>query len=450
MYFYSSASPDAPKLKNNWGDFNTLINYIIDGGSNYKILKIEPNPEKENTVKVYYEESIVGIPFVQFQSIVISGSAISAYNTQMFIESVNSQNKYYVCYNSNLNSTFGIDESTNITMKIKNAGFTRKFGGVDDKRTVIKFAGGMEFRLDDRDWRPLVTPDITPDTTNDNWLKFTRISMSNNYDSLDSSNARMYPYDPLEPLLNFRPEGKRIGTQSYIQWNRVDTMYYPTQSTYDTPNKIMYSIFADEKSILIALFNENNQGEKFVYSFGEYDSYNINVISGFLYCKADTNYGRSDYDSSDFSTNHPYNIQSQFLYNYDSANNSDSFYKVNSTCVLFDNGFGNISNMVVSPEFIFSPLTSGNRDRKSLLNVNSINGGTYFCDVVLSDNAPEGSKQIYGKLRNMKWVCTNMTGQNNIDGIIFKIDNEYHYSYTHTCDTPSSTNSTNLIKLTRK
>ena len=60
MYFYSSASPDAPKLKNNWGDFNTLINYIIDGGSNYKILKIEPNPEKENTVKVYYEESIVG------------------------------------------------------------------------------------------------------------------------------------------------------------------------------------------------------------------------------------------------------------------------------------------------------------------------------------------------------------------------------------------------------
>ena len=54
MYFYTSISEDAPKLNNTWGDFNKVINYIVDGGTEYPVVKIEPHSDQK--VKIFYDK----------------------------------------------------------------------------------------------------------------------------------------------------------------------------------------------------------------------------------------------------------------------------------------------------------------------------------------------------------------------------------------------------------
>ena len=380
MYFYTSGSLDAPQLQNTYGDFNAVINYLIDGGSEYKVVKIEPNVEKENTVRVYFENSVAP-PFNPYQTIVVSGSEIPLYNTQMFIESVNSQYNYYVCYHSSFAGSLNVDETTNIKMKIRTSGIIRKFGGVADKRTVIKFKSGIEYRIDDRDVRPLMTPPITPDEYNEHWLKFTRICMSSNFDSLDSSNARMMPYNPDRPFLNFQPQGGKVGTQAYILWNRVDTYYYPSQSTSDAYTNTPWKIFCDEKSIFIIVCNPNNQSEKYVYAFGGFESYNQNILPGFLFFKSDSLYGESDYDSSSFpSSSYAYSPHSNFFYTY--RENSNDYYNVYQYSMIYDGGDGAPVNLTKCPEYFFSGTYSGsNLDSGNSLAVNNnIYNGTYFSD----------------------------------------------------------------------
>lgn len=441
MYFYTNVSLDAPKLQNTYGDLNAVINYLIDGGTVYDVTKIEEYTEKANCVKVYFEAAS---PFVQFQTIDITGSTNVTYNTQMFIENVNTVENYFVCYNSNFNGTLPTDETTNIKMKIHNAGFTRKFGGIADNRTVIKFAQGMEFRIDDRDWRPLVTPPVTVESSNENWLKVARLSMSSNYDSLDSAMSRTFPYNSSYPNLVFQPSDKKIGSSAYIQYSKTDTIFYITQSTEPPPTEMGYKIFADEHAIYIATNGVNEIAHKFLYSFGEFERLNTNIQNGYMYCMCDNGvYGLADYDSDAFG--------SSYYASYASYRNFfETMFErgTNLQCsVIYDGGNGSYIDLVRAPEFYMAPIYSGYYNSRSLRNTNGINGGTYFSDVILSDNNGAGNYQIYGKFYNFKWICTNVTGSYNGDGKIYIIDNEYHYS--HIKAIAASDYGTNLIKLTR-
>lgn len=449
MYFYTNASPDAPKLNNVWGDFNAVINYIIDGGKQYKTVKIEPVIGKEGTINVYFEAG-KDLNFMQYQTIVITGSPITAYNNKpLFIESVNTSLNYYVCTNSTLSNSLGVDDTANIKHGIYHSGIERKFGGVADKRTVIRFKKGMEYRIDDRDWRPLVTPPVTVNATNENWLKFTRISMSSNYDGLDSSSGRMYPFDNTRPTLNFNPIGKYIGTQSYILWNDVSSLYYPIQSS-SAKREVHYKIFADSESIVIILQQSSNDNNKYVYSFGEFEQLNPNYKNGFLFCKADTTKGYSTYDSSSFPTIYPYEPASNYLFTQDSSENlPEGLFQTSITSLLYDGGNGTHVSMVRRPEFSMSADASGLDNSTALRNTNFINGGTYFSDVIVHGTGRAGDKILFGKLKNFKWANSNLRGLAGIDGKIYEIDNEYYYSYNHLFSSSATIYTTNLIKLTR-
>lgn len=91
-------SSDAPKLTNTYGDFNNIINYIIDGGNLYNIVKIEPRSDK--TVKIYFDETLLGCPWVEFQTITVTNS--TTYNLDFFIESINVIEKYMIGYNTSI------------------------------------------------------------------------------------------------------------------------------------------------------------------------------------------------------------------------------------------------------------------------------------------------------------------------------------------------------------
>lgn len=449
MYYFTSSSNDAPKLTNKYGDFNNIINYILDGGATYNVVKILANPSQPNTVKVYIDPSIA-MPFVALQTIKINGSIKPEYNTQAFIESVNSVEKYFVCYNKAFVESIGDDATANIKLKIRNAGFTRKFGGINEKRTVIKFQNGIEYRIDDRDWRPLVQPPVTVNATNENWLKIARISMSDNYDSLDSSTSRTYPYNSQYPNLAFTPTLKKVGTGAWIQYNSVSTLYYPTQSTGALPD-LKYDIFADEKTIIILFtqLNSSNIGYKHVFAFGEFDSLDKTMVNGFLFAFNDSLYGTADYDSSSFPSYYPYTYDRNLLRLYDTANGNDTNTFNNLTSVIYNDGSNNFGRLVRSAEFRLSPSSSGFNDGNALNNINTIDGGVYYCDVILHNNAPSAYKTYFGKFYNMKWVSSNFRGVNYTDGKIHLVDNEYYYSYVHNVNSPQDDFSTNLIKLTR-
>lgn len=449
MYYFTSSSLDAPKLTNKYGDFNNIINYILDGGAIYNVTKIVANPSVPNTVKVYIDPNIA-IPFVALQTIKINGSIKPEYNTQMFIESVNSVEKYLVCYNKAFVDTIGNDETANIKVKIRNAGFTRKFGGITEKRTVIKFQSGIEYRIDDRDWRPLVQPPVTVNATNENWLKIARISMSENYDSLDSCTGRIFPYNSNYPTLAFTPTLKKIGTGAWIQYNRTDTTYYPTQTTTAVPD-IKYDIFADEKSIII-LFSQQGAtriGWKNVFSFGGFDSLDKDTLNGFLFCFGDSTNGLSDYDSTSFPSYYPYDTSRNILNINDAQNNTDANTLNFSISAVFNDGNYNFGRLVRAGEFRLSPNSSGYSDGNSLKNINPIDGGVYYCDVILYNNDTPSNKVYYGKLNNMKWVSSSFVGTSYTDGKVHLVDDEYYYSYVHEISNGITNYSTNLIKLTR-
>lgn len=452
MYFYTNASNDAPKLKNRYGDLNKVINYLIDGGAEYTVSKIEPNAAKVNTVKVYFTADLS--PFVQYQTVVVSGSLVSQYNTDMFIESVNPVEKYYVCYKSTFDDSLGLDNNVNMKLKIKTTGIERKFGGVEQSRTVIKFNGGIEYRIDDRDFRPLVNPPVVPDEYNENWLKCARVTMAESFNSLDSATTRYFPYNPDRPLVNFQPQDNYIGTGAWIQYNRTDTIYYINQSTDDISNVEMnWKIFADDET-LILITNSSGayyKSDKYVYILGNYERNNTNRINGMLFCfgeNINTIYG---YDSSSTFTSHYANsVPRNFLSTYSGAD--QNYYTGHVVSIVYDNGEGGVGNVARFPEFTMSPTISGYNDGFSLRNVNSFDSGIYFCDVLFAQPQNSGAigYEIYGKARNMKWVSTALMSniQSVSDGKIFMIDGEMYYSYAHS--TSASSASTNLIKLTRK
>jgi hypothetical protein len=197
MKFYSSYNPDAPQLTNTWGDFNKIINYIVDGLPDQNITSVEMNEPFKVIVTLDSPTKCA-----KNETFKIENCGNVNYNRDYIVSSY-SGNQVFLY---NLALTEILPASTNGTLKLVTPGWTRKFGGVSDSRTVIKNAYGMEYRFDDRDFGPLVTPQ---DTTN-SWMKVCRVSMSSNYTSLDSTDSPIFPYESARPEQTFSASGKYL------------------------------------------------------------------------------------------------------------------------------------------------------------------------------------------------------------------------------------------------
>ena len=441
MYFYTSGSADAPKITNTFGDMNAIFNYIIDGGSQYDVTRIEPLAD--NRFKVYYTDVNT---FTLYQTVKISGSIIDAYNNDTwFIEEVNTESKYYVCYNKNANIVSGIADNDTMKISIRHSGIQRKFGGVADLRTVIKFSEGIEVRIDDRDWRTQTNPLVAVSSATNNYMKMARLSMSSNYSSLDSNSAPVFPYNAQFPELTYKPVDKKIGTASFIQYTRIDEIYYPTQSTSE-PVPVSWSIFATSKSMILILQNTSRVGWKFIYHLGGFDRENTNIANGYLFSHCDTSgNGTVNWDTSSFSSHYAYGFGRNLL----NANFRGELENKSSICsVVYDNGQGVSIGVNRCAEFGMAPTNSGYNDGRALKNTNGPNGGTYFCDALIVGSESAGTYTYYGKMYDVKWVCTNMAGFTS-EGKIFVIDGEYYYSYIHNIVSGSGSETVNLIKLDR-
>lgn len=441
MYFYTSGSADAPKINNNFGDMNAIFNYIIDGGSQYDVTRIEPLAD--NRFKVYYTNTNA---FTLYQTVKISGSAIAEYNSNTwFIEEVNTESKYYVCYNKNAKIESGIADTVGMKVGIRHSGIQRKFGGVDDFRTVMKFSEGIEVRIDDRDWRKQTNPIVADNATTNNYFKIARLSMSSNYSSLDSNTAPVFPYNSQFPELTYKPVDKKIGTASFIQYTRIEEIYYPIQTTSE-PAPVAWSIFATDKSMILILQNTSSVGWKYLYHFGGFDRENTNIANGYLFSHCDSSgNGTINWDTSSFPSHYAYGAGRNLL---NSSLRSELENRSSVCSVVYDNGQGVSIGANRFAEFGMAPTNSGYSDGRSLKNTNGPNGGTYFCDALIVGSESAGTYTYYGKIYDVKWVCTNMRGFTS-EGKIFVIDGEYYYSYIHNMVAATGSETVNLIKLDR-
>lgn len=442
MYFYTSNSEEAPKLNNTAGDFNRVLNYILDGGETYNITKIENNSQnKQNTIRLYYADDVC--KFIKYQTIDITGSIIDEYNNSFFIESINTVSKYIVCHRSNITENLSDDSTADIKMKIHNAGFTRKFGGIEDNITVIEFANGIEYRFDDRDMRELFTPPVTPDTSNDNWFKLVRVAMSSSFDSLYSSEGRVYPTINEEPDQIFNVVNNKF-CNAYINYNKISTEYYYTDANPAHANT-PYKIFANEKCMYIVLSNLNNPKLKYVYAFGMFDDLNPENVNGFMFCLGYSGGAYTDYSQFTSGT-YPYNDTTNLLAVYETTDMN--YYNKFIHSVIYNNSNNEYAPITRSSELFLSPEISGHIRGRYISYTNKVNNGIYFSDVVLSSTLLN-DKTFYGKLFDVKWACTNLSSIGTQDGNIYEIDNDIYYEYVHACAGSETYLSKNYIKLTR-
>lgn len=449
MYFYTNASNEAPKLKNEYGSLNNVINYILDGGAQHKINKIENfSANKSNTIKIYYNAEVC--PFVPYQTIDVSGSVIPEYNTSFFIESINSVDRYIIAYKSSITPTLPDDtETQSLNMKIHNAGFTRKFGGISDKVTIIKFSNGMQFRIDDRDIRELNNPPIAKTSANENWYKVARITMSPSFDSLHSSLVRTYPDVSSRPDQVFNMVNNHF-CPAYIRYTKINTEYYlTTTSTLSGNGETPYKIFANDKCIYIILSHNDDNRWKFVYVIGTYEALNPEVVNGYMFTMGYNGEGSGDFTTvSNYSSGtYPYNDITNLLYVNETSDRS--MMELHTHSVVYDNGNGTYDWICRSPELYICPTLSGLDYGRYMSYPNKINNAVYFSDVLLSSGKSSSDKTYYGKLYDIKWACNNLGNTTDKDGTLYEIDGDMYYEYVHSCRGSSSYLTHNYIKLTR-
>jgi len=445
MYLYTSASNEAPKIKNEYGSLNKVINYIIDGGSQHIITRIENYSEsKAHTIKIYYAGDTC--PYAVSQTIDITGSTYPEYNKSFFIEVINSVEKYMICYRSDITSNIPTDESASIKMKIHNAGFTRKHGGLSEKITVIKFVGGMEYRIDDRDIRELTNPPIVKDSENEKWFKCARVTMSGNFDSLYSSIERTYPVTPIRPDQVYNVVNNNF-SPAYIRYTKIDTSQYLTNTT--SPSlETTYKIFADEVCMYIILNDNSDARWKFVYVIGGFESLNPEIKNGVLFSQGYNGYFT---DASFLSYNlfssstYPYHNVSNLLFN---CEDSYEFYEMYTQSIIYDNGSGSYDRMRRSGELSVAPSLSAYPFGTCLATPNKINNAIYFCDAILTSARTYTNTTYYGKLHHIKWCCNNMGSNGDGDGGVYEIDGDKYYEYLHSCQGNTTNTTKNYIKLT--
>mgnify|MGYP001180863069 CR=1 FL=1 len=267
MIFYSSNNKLAPQLNNQWGVFNRVINYILNGGDQVTLNSIEF--VEKNRIRIRVDN----IPFVTSEVIEIKGSAMSEYNNKRFyVESVDVTANTAILFNSTISTYAPNDNSRNIKANNVKCGMTVKFS--DEDRTVFKSANGMGYRIDDRDFSKLIFPPID---FNESWQKVCRVSMSSNYTTIDNTNSRIYPYNSSRPKENFTPNGDYIGENYFIYNQNQSTSLdnfsfdYLTNTVFPRGN-MKYNIFANDRVMYIHIISENNPKFFHQYVIGEYNT----------------------------------------------------------------------------------------------------------------------------------------------------------------------------------
>lgn len=393
MYYYSSQSSDIPKLNNTYGDFNTLINYLIDGGNPYSVTKI--TPFKDKYVKIYFTGTC---PFDINQSITVSGSQYSYYNQNYLIDYIDNSNGFMNCYNSTIvGVTNDTDASSSIKMRVTPCGLTRKFGGVSDKRTVIKTSDGMEFRIDDRDFGTLLNPTVTTDP---NWLKVARVCMSSNFESLDFTSSRMYPYNASRPSENFSTYGNYIG-QSFIAYNLA---YNDKTSIVDTNSVLQnppFRIWANSNMIYIQISNASgfNDVNSRSFMFGSFNRANKSIPNGVLntYKPPFQVYNQTtqyyDYSNIYSASNYASYVPTQYIHPLTPVSNRNIW-----EFSVFDNSLGSPKN--VYTQGAYSCGCNAPSGRSGVLQYpNTVNGDIVFSDTLLTDGS-----YVYGTLYDIYWM----------------------------------------------
>ena len=260
MKFYSSYNPSAPQLTNTWGDFNKIINYIVDGLPAKNITSVEMNEPFKVIVTLDSPAKCS-----KNETFKIENCSNLNYNRDYIVSSY-SGNQVFLY---NLALTEILPASTNGTLKLVTPGWTRKFGGISDSRTVIKNAYGMEYRFDDRDFGPLVTPQVTTNS----WMKVCRVSMASNYISLDSTDSPIFPYESARPEQTFSASGKYL-PNCLIIYNKnpstranyvTDSITSNSSAAYNTRGPMNWSIYANENFIYFCL--KQNYSNVRIYHF---------------------------------------------------------------------------------------------------------------------------------------------------------------------------------------
>ncbi len=399
MYFYSSAASDSPVITNTYGDLNKVLNYIIDGGNEYSILKIEPSADKK--VKIWYDPSLAQCPWILSQSITISSGSASYNNYKFFIEAINVADKYVICYNSKVTQTSPI-ETASMKAKITPAGITKVFGGVDEKRTVFRFSGNsVEYRLDDRDFGPLLNPPIT---TPAHWTKVARVCMAEYFDTLDSTSTKQYPFNAARPTENFTPSGNYIG-QAFLPYTiaNLNKRYITDTSYTDVHSRYEYRIWASDKFILFQfmIYNYNDNESKF-FMLGNFDAIDKTKKNGLL--MAQRPWGDNTYNS----TNGSYLQTSQRQYS--------SFMDENEVTArhytIFDNYNSSSDSMWVNNNGEFY-LGGWQPSGSGMTIPNNIDKGVYFSNVII-----HGSNQYFGNMYDCKWINTSYNNNRDTLAII--------------------------------
>lgn len=427
MYFYTSISEDAPKLNNTWGDFNKVINYIVDGGTEYPVVKIEPHSDQK--VKIFYDNlELTKCPWALSQTVTVSGT--TNYNKDYFIESISEDGNFVIGYNSTIVfDTSEIENPTEGSAKTKASGIRKIFGGVEEKRTVIQFENSVQYRIDDRDVGQLMEPPVNWDNTY--WLKFARVCMSSTFESLDFTPNRQYPFNATRPDENIKPHGNYVGQSLMVYNTATESHYYITQGYNVGYNH--YKIWASENIMYIQLFGTN---------YGYNGSYSRTYIMGGI---------ESYYDDgtpngllqSNYPRNEVYNTSNHNFYMYD-VSGAPGFMTVGADrntmhCALYDSLH---SRSAVHAYFI-GEYALGNSAPSGYGGVsypNVIDGSIVTSDVlVYADNLP------YGKMYDLKWINSNYRPWHDQYQMI---DGDLYVAFRWICNSDPYT-STTFVKLTR-
>lgn len=396
MRLFTSLGGDGPKLNNTWGDFNKIINYVLDGGTQYQVASIMSIAE--NKVKITFPTAV---KFVRYQVVEISGSTNALYNTTFFIESISLDNLSITCYKKDL-IILQEDVTASLRCRVAPCGMTKVFGGLSDQRTVFKTASGMHFRIDDRNFAPLVTPATT---FNNSWMKMARVCMSSSFDSLDSSLDRLYPYYDLRPNENFKPDGKYIGQNIFIynvtDYNSSDYITYQ----YGTRGALDWNIYADENIMYIYTFTLNSSTtiiRSRCYIMGDYEPLDSNAYKGILLS---------------YTTNNTYDVNNMYYifdestsYTNSTSNNSLIFpcnnqSYTNGTMVIYDNSLGAASGVNYSSEFSIGNTHGSGYGGLSY--PNRLDNSIYISDILVYSGGT-----LYGKMKGVKWVNTSVVSNN--------------------------------------
>lgn len=453
LRYYSSEAIDAPQLLNRWGDFNAIINYIIDGGS----VSTADSIEWVSVGKVKITSTTV-LKYQRSQVIAVSGCNEALYNGEYFIETFDAESKSMICYRSTIPDN--LPKETNvgaISIRVSGCGMERVFGGVADLRTVFKTKNGIQFRIDDRNIYEMMQPAQTP---NNFWLKFARVSMAEEYDALDScdyENKKIFPFNINRPMENFYPTGLYTG-QAWVNTN-YNNIYGDSTNQNEQPvnylnyknttnvyaassgnNRLYWDIYANDEVMYIYMITYANKINKCAtrcYVFGEYDCVNPSFKNGYMmHHRFSETYNLSYNEAISINSGNIYMFESSAYRNsqYSPTIGSSGYSVYNQWGVaILDNGASTTTISAHSPTFATYGMvnsdyviSSGNTSG-AMGYPNAPDGKIYTSDISVCNN-----NVFYGVMKHVRWILSGigsnyfLNSGNLLHNELVKIDNNYY------------------------